>query len=135
MTLLDYHGDLADRIAAHIPEHRQPDVIYFNVTEDTVMHGKPLSRGQQVVLLLGGGNRDPQAFENADQLDVTRENVRHLSFGHGLHHCIGSQLAKLEGSLALDALITRFPNLREGGEIQWGTNTVLRGPSRLPLRV
>ena len=88
-----------------------------------------------MVLLLGGGNRDPLAFENADQLDVTRENVRHLSFGHGLHHCIGLQLAKLEGSLALEALITRFPNLREGGEVEWGPNTVLRGPSRLPLRV
>jgi cytochrome P450 len=90
--------------------------------------------GEQLVLLLGAGNRDPEQFEDPDRLDVTRENVRHLSFGHGLHHCLGSKLARLEGALALEALITRFPDLRLDGEIEWGTNTVLRGPSRLPLR-
>lgn len=104
------------------------------VTEDTEMHGKPLRRGQQLVLLLGAGNRDPDVWDAPDELDVTRENVRHLSFGHGLHHCLGSKLARLEGALALEALITRFPHLRFDGEIEWGSNTVLRGPSRLPLR-
>jgi hypothetical protein len=105
------------------------------VTEETVMQGNPLAPGQQVVLLLASGNRDPAVFEDADQLDVAREDVRHLSFGHGVHHCLGSKLAKLEGSLALEALITRFPHLRADGDILWGQNTVLRGPSRLPLRV
>jgi len=105
------------------------------VTEEREMCGKSLRRGQQLVLLLGSGNRDPDAFERADELDVGRENVRHLSFGHGLHHCLGSKLARLEGALALEALITRFPRMRLDGEIEWGSNTVLRGPSRLPLRV
>ncbi len=104
------------------------------VTEDGEMSGKPLRRGQQLVLLLGAGNRDPEAWDAPDELDITRENVRHLSFGHGLHHCLGSKLARLEGALALEALITRFPRLRIDGEIEWGNNTVLRGPSRLPLR-
>jgi len=105
------------------------------VTRQTAMHGKPLEVGQQLVLLLAAANRDPEQFEEPDVLDVTRENVRHLSFGHGLHHCLGSKLARLEGALALEALIRRFPNLRfDDAPIEWGTNTVLRGPNRLPLR-
>ena len=104
------------------------------VTKDSEMCGNPLLRGQQLVLLLAAGNRDPEVWDAPDELDVTRENVRHLSFGHGLHHCLGARLARLEGALALEALIGRFPRLRLDGEIEWGKNTVLRGPSRLPLR-
>ena len=104
------------------------------VTEDAEMHGNRLVRGQQLVLLLAAGNRDPDAWDAPDELDVTRENVKHLSFGNGLHHCLGSRLARLEGALALEALIGRFPRLCFDGEIEWGNNTVLRGPSRLPLR-
>ncbi len=106
------------------------------VTRESTMHANRLQVGQQLVLLLGAGNRDPEQFEDPDRLDVTRENVKHLSFGHGLHHCLGSKLARLEGALALEALVTRFPDLRfdgdEGGLV-WGTNTVLRGPTTLPL--
>jgi pimeloyl-[acyl-carrier protein] synthase len=108
------------------------------VTRRSTMHTNPLEPGQQVVLLLAAGNRDPEHFDEPDRLDVTRENVRHLSFGQGMHHCLGSRLARLEGALALEALITRFPDLRfEDGEagLEWGSNTVLRGPCRLPLRV
>ena len=107
------------------------------VTRHSTLHTNPLEPGQQVVLLLAAANRDPEHFDDPDRLDVTRENVRHLSFGQGMHHCLGSRLARLEGSLALEALITRFPDLRfEDGEagLVWGTNTVLRGPTRLPLR-
>jgi cytochrome P450 len=59
--------------------------------------------------------------------------VRHLALSHGLHFCLGAQLARLEASLALEALVTRFPELRFAGPIQWGDNTVLRGPRALPL--
>jgi cytochrome P450 len=108
------------------------------VTRRSTMHANPLEVGQQLVLLLAAGNRDPEHFDDPDRLDVTRENVRHLSFGQGLHHCLGARLARLEGALALEALITRFPDLRFEGSgeqgLQWGTNTVLRGPSRLELR-
>ena len=106
------------------------------VTRESTMHANRLQVGQQLVLLLGAGNRDPEQFRDPDELDVTRENVKHLSFGHGLHHCLGSKLARLEGALALEALVTRFPDLRFDGDergLTWGTNTVLRGPTRLPL--
>jgi pimeloyl-[acyl-carrier protein] synthase len=104
------------------------------VVQDEEFRGHMLKKGQQLVLLLAAGNRDPERFEHPDRLDVTRENVRHLSFSHGLHRCLGAQLALLEGGLALEALITRFPDLRFAGEeLQWGNNTVLRGPRVLPL--
>ena len=71
-----------------------------------------------------------------EALDVTRENMKHLGFGHGLHFCLGAQLAKLEAALAIEALITRLPNLRFAhDDIAWGSNTVLRGPRVLPLVV
>jgi cytochrome P450 len=103
------------------------------VTEDRDFRGHRLRRGQQIVLVLAAANRDPAQFEEPDRLDVTRKDVRHLAFGHGLHFCLGAQLARLESVLALEALVTRFPDLRLAGPIEWGDNTVLRGPRRLPL--
>jgi cytochrome P450 len=103
------------------------------VTEDRELCGRRLRRGQQLVLVLAAGNRDPAQFEDPDRLDVTRSDVRHLSFSHGLHHCLGAGLARLEGALAIGALATRFPDLRLAGPIEWGDNTVLRGPRALPL--
>ncbi len=106
------------------------------VLEDGEVAGAPVQRGQQLVLLLAAANRDPEQFDRPDRLDVTRENVRHLAFGQGSHFCLGAQLARLEAGIALEALITRFPDLRAGSQpVAWGDNTVLRGPTRLPLAV
>ncbi len=105
------------------------------VTEDRLYRGCTMRRGEQVVLLLGAGNRDPERFANPDRLDVEREDVRHLSFSHGLHFCLGAQLARLEGALALEALVTRFTGLALAGEVHWGDNPVLRGPLEVPLEL
>ncbi len=106
------------------------------VTEESSLRGRELHPGQQVVLLLGAGNRDPERFPEPDRLDVGREAVKPLSFGHGLHYCLGAQLARLEAAIAFERLLERLPELRLGGEpIVWGTNTVLRGPTALPLVV
>jgi hypothetical protein len=105
-------------------------------TEDHELAGHPVRRGQQLILLLGAANRDPEAFADPDRLDVTRADVRHLSFSHGIHFCLGAQLARLEASLALEALITRFPGFHLlPQEIRWGTNTILRGPKALWLEL
>jgi hypothetical protein len=103
------------------------------VLEDREFRGHRLRRGQQLVLLLAGANRDPERFSDPDRLDVTRPDVRHLAFSQGLHFCLGAQLARLEASLALEALVTRFPGLRRDGPVVWSDNTVLRGPRVLPL--
>jgi len=104
------------------------------VLEDEDFAGCRFRRGQQLVLLLAAANRDPEAFPDPERLDVTRENVRHLAFGHGAHFCLGAQLARLETAHALEGLLARFPGLRFGdAPVAWGDNTVLRGPTRLPL--
>jgi cytochrome P450 len=102
--------------------------------EDRELVGRPVRRGQQIVLLLAAANRDPEAFTNPDRLDVTRENVRHVAFSHGLHFCLGAQLARLEAGLALEGLVRRFPAFRLADErIEWSPNTVLRGPLEVRL--
>jgi cytochrome P450 len=102
--------------------------------EDRTLHGRRLRRGEQIVLLLGAGNRDPAQFPDPDRLDVRRTDVHPLSFGHGIHYCLGAQLARLESAITFSRLLPRFPALRFGrGEIVWGDNTVLRGPRVLPL--
>jgi len=96
--------------------------------------GHKVRPGQQIVLLLAAGNRDPARFPEPDRLDVTRENVRHLSFGHGAHFCLGAQLARLEAEVAFVALFERLGPMRLAGPVTWGNNTVLRGPRAVPLR-
>lgn len=104
--------------------------------EDRTFHGCRFRRGEQIVLLLGAGNRDPAQFPEPDRLDVRRPEVRPLSFGHGIHFCLGAQLARLEAAVTFERLLAHFPALRFGrGEIIWGDNTVLRGPRVLPLNV
>lgn len=105
---------------------------------DGSFRGRPLERGQQLVLLLASANRDEAVFQGADRLDVTRferTEVRHLALGHGIHFCLGARLARLEAACALEGLLERFPRLALADEpIAWGDNTVLRGPTRLALR-
>jgi hypothetical protein len=106
------------------------------VLEDTELRGRRLRRGQQIVLLLAGANRDPERFADPDRLDVRRENLRHLAFGHGIHFCLGAQLARLEAQLAFEALVTRFPRFTLADRVvEWGSNTVLRGPKAVWLAV
>jgi hypothetical protein len=106
------------------------------VMTDGELDGRPLRRGEQLVLVLAAGNRDPERFPDPDRLDVTRDDVRPLSFGHGVHFCLGAQLARLEARIAFEALLCGLPGLRLGdGPIEWGRNTVLRGPVALPVRI
>ena len=105
-------------------------------TRDCELSGHQVRRGQQLVLLLGAANRDPEVFADPERLDVTRTDVRHLSFSHGIHFCLGAQLARLEGALALEALITRFPAIRlPAQKLTWRNNTILRGPTELWLEL
>jgi cytochrome P450 len=80
--------------------------------EDTTIGGHPVRRGEHVVTSLPAANRDPALLADGDDLDLTRGRCPHVAFGHGIHHCLGATLARLELQLALPALLRRFPGLR-----------------------
>ncbi|GGP74207.1 cytochrome P450 [Saccharothrix coeruleofusca] len=79
--------------------------------DDFTVAGQRISRGDSVTLVLGAGNRDPLRYPDPDRLDVTRKASDHLSFGHGVHYCLGASLAVAEMEIALSELITRYPRL------------------------
>jgi cytochrome P450 len=75
--------------------------------EDMRIGGTHVARGQQVLALLGAANRDPEAFDEPDRLDLSREPNRHIAFGNGIHHCLGAALARAEGQIAIGTLTLR----------------------------
>lgn len=102
-------------------------------TEDVQVGDALVRAGEPVLVSIGSANRDSHAFADADTLDLTRDARTHLAFGHGLHHCIGSALARIELQEALRALVVRLPGLRSAGPVQWKTETFFRGPKKMPI--
>ncbi len=102
--------------------------------EDMDFAGMPVRRGTQILALLGAANRDPAVFERPDELDITREGIRPLSFGGGVHFCLGAQLARLEATEAMKVLFHRLPGLDLEGIANpvWKRTITLRGLSALP---
>ena len=108
------------------------------VRRDAVLGGVQLKRGDRIMAMLAAANMDPAANERPEQLDPERRPNRHLSFGTGIHFCLGHQLARIEGMCALQALITRWPNLRlavEPSEIRWRRRPGLRAIKELRVTV
>jgi len=96
---------------------------------------KWIGPSQYVVCCLGAANRDPEVFEDPDRLDVTRKNVKPLSFGGGIHTCLGAQLARIEGEIGFSTLLRRIPNLQlETVNPVWTQNTTIRSLASLPAR-
>jgi cytochrome P450 len=79
------------------------------VMHDVDHHGVTIPEGSAILLLMGSANRDPRRYANPDVFDIHREDISHLTFGFGLHFCLGANLARLEGRVALDELLNRFP--------------------------
>lgn len=102
---------------------------------DQEIGGKQIRRGQQVLLLIGAANRDPEAFPDPDVLDLTRTARSHMSFGRGIHHCLGAPLARMEGQIAFGKLLERFPHMRLAGKPKFRDRVVLRGLRSLPVKV
>jgi cytochrome P450 len=104
-------------------------------TADTEFHGTRFERGQAIVAVLGSANRDPDVIDEPERLDVGRTENRHLSFGYGVHFCLGAQLARLEAQIAFREILRRLPNLKlVDPKPRWRRLTFLRGVERLPLR-
>jgi cytochrome P450 len=105
--------------------------------EDTQIAGTTIPRGELVLAVLGSANRDERLFEDPEALDLARDPNRHLAFGRGgVHHCLGAPLARMEGQIALDAFLRRFPGARLATApeaLLWRRGLFLRGLERLPL--
>ena len=105
------------------------------LVEDMEMGGKRMRAGQQVVGVVGAANRDPAAFSDPDRLDIARQEKSHISFGRGIHYCLGASLAMLEGRIALASLLERFSSLQLAAEPQQRKQVVLRGVENLLIDV
>jgi cytochrome P450 len=106
------------------------------VTRDVELHGTRVAAGSSLLLLNGAANRDEREFEDADRLDVRRKNNRHLSFGLGIHFCLGASLARLEGCIALDEVLARWPEWQiDHAAAEMAHTSTVRGWKSLPARV
>src|SRR3989442_8160268 len=104
--------------------------------EDVTLDGTILRRGESVMCLLGAANRDPEIYADPEKLDITRAGVRAISFGGGIHHCLGAQLARIEGEIVFRRLAQRLPKLalEDKEHPTWKPTITLRGLTRLPAR-
>jgi cytochrome P450 PksS len=107
-------------------------------TRDTELAGHEFRRGESVACFLTSANRDPTEFENPHQFDITRQPNPHLSFGTGVHFCLGFQLARAEAAIAFERLLTRFPDVRlavDPASIIWRKRVGIRTLAQLPVKL
>jgi cytochrome P450 len=105
-------------------------------TRATEVGGTAVPAGANLLMMLGGANRDPEVFADPDRLDIRRANAReHLSFGNGAHLCLGAPLARLQARLVLEEVSSRLPSLRhaKGTKLAFAPNVSFRGPLSLPV--
>ena len=104
------------------------------VTRDIEYYGTIVPAGSPILLIVASANRDPRRYANPDVYDIRRAEVQHLTFGFGLHYCLGANLARLEGSVALDELLKRFPEWDiDYDNIKLAPTSTVRGWERMPL--
>ncbi|MGH3852639.1 MAG: cytochrome P450 family protein [Pseudonocardiaceae bacterium] len=107
-----------------------------HTTEPVDINGFTIPAGELVIPALLAANRDPACIAQSDTLDITRTDNPHLAFGHGIHHCLGAPLARLEGRIALDSLLARFPRLRLAvppEHLTWRPSVIMHRLDALPV--
>jgi cytochrome P450 len=107
-------------------------------SEDISVGGETIARGERIFVAIAAANHDPAQFHNPGDLDVMRAENRHLGFGQGIHFCLGAPLARLEGQIALSALLRRFPDLQLAvtpDQLVWRNGFLLHGLRALPVRL
>lgn len=116
------------RLEAPVP------LMFRTARQDVEIDGQRIKEGDKICLIFGAAGRDPAVFEHADQFDLDRPHCRHLTFGAGVHRCIGSNLARLQIRVAIEQLVTRLGEFRipEGGTVGYSSRQS-RGPSSIPL--
>ena len=103
------------------------------VTEDVELHGTTVPKGSVMVVLLGAANRDERRFADGDRFDIHRDIEKHITFGYGIHYCLGAALARLEGKVVLDELLKRVPEWEiDVDNARLTSASVVRGWETLP---
>lgn len=110
-----------------------PHIARF-VAKDVEYYGTTIPAGSAALLLVGSADRDERRFEHPDRFDIKRKDLQHLTFGFGLHFCLGANLARLEGRVALDELLNRFPEWDiDYDNIELAPTSTVRGWERMPI--
>ena len=139
MAALRADPGLAARAIEELLRFDGPSGVQARVVQvEHGLRGKTLKPGDRMFVMLSAANRDPEAYEDPDRLDLQRDGVPHLSFGFGLHICLGFPLARLEGQIALPAVLTRWPRIGLAvpeARLEWLNSMVFRGMKALPLLV
>jgi hypothetical protein len=113
-----------------------PVQIYFRTTScDVEIDGQAIPEGSKILLFIGGANRDPRQWDEPEKLNLRRRAMGHLSFGHGVHACVGQMIARLEAELIFEALANRVSRFELIGPVERKLNNTLRGFASLPVRL
>jgi len=134
-ALLRSRPELAGRAVEELLRYDTPVQMLYGRTavEDMLVADLEVSAGQRFITIVGAANRDPRQFPNPDQLQLDRDDGRPLSFGGGIHHCLGAALARLEAQVMIPELVRRFPNARLTGRPVRRKGLLLRGYTSLPV--
>jgi cytochrome P450 len=137
LQLLVSNPGLADQATEELLRFDSPvQRVRRTARADIELDGTRISEGQQIMAFIGSANRDESRFRDADRLDITRSDGGHVSFGHGVHFCLGAGLSRIEAPIALQALFDRFPDIRLGPEQpRYKNNLVFRGLDSLVVEL
>jgi cytochrome P450 len=134
--LRDERGRVRGQAIEEFLRHDAPVQWVSRFTTRTVTIGsKTIAPGQRVLLLIGSANRDPLRYDRPHELDLHRRDARGISFGFGVHACMGAALARLQTKIALEVMLERLPHLALAGPAVRSRSHVLRGFAHLPVHV
>jgi cytochrome P450 len=134
-TQLQANPDLLPNAVEEVLRYESPLQIVLRLTQaDLELHGQSISAGQRIIPMIGAANRDPAQFPDPDRLDLRRTPNAHLSFGHGIHFCLGAGLARMEARIAFATLLQRCPGLALATDTPaWREALTVRGLATLPV--
>jgi cytochrome P450 len=136
LDLLRRKPELLPRAVEELMRYDTPLQMFERwVLEDVEIHGVQVPKGSELALLFGSANHDPNVFERPNELDVAREHNPHMSFGAGIHFCLGAPLARVELQSSFGTLLRRFPNMELVEEPRWKPNYIIRGLRELRVRL
>ena len=137
LELLKRNPDLMTNAVEEMLRYEPPvQLMPRYAQDDCEFYGKKIKKNQLIAAIIASANRDPAAYDNPEVFDITRKNIKHVSFGHGIHLCLGLNLARLEAKIAFTKLLARFPEMTLAEqEIVWTPLPIVRGMDNLIVNV